>query len=96
MTARMLFGEYYVTEVNNIYYYSAPLVCAITTLDIDHSDMLGDTLTSIAWHKAGIIKRNSFAITSADQTAESIEIIAKRAADVGVSNVTHISNEINI
>ncbi len=33
-----------------------PEVCVITTLGLDHTDVLGDTLTQIATEKAGIIK----------------------------------------
>ena len=33
-----------------------PEVCAITTLGLDHTDVLGDTLAKIAAEKAGIIK----------------------------------------
>ena len=33
-----------------------PVVCGITSIGIDHTDVLGDTVESIAWHKAGIIK----------------------------------------
>ncbi|KAK6054267.1 Mur ligase family, glutamate ligase domain protein, partial [Cooperia oncophora] len=41
-----------------------PVVCGISTLDIDHTSILGSTLPSIAWHKAGILKNGSPAITS--------------------------------
>lgn len=34
----------------------APSVCAITSIGLDHCDMLGDTLEKIAAEKAGIIK----------------------------------------
>ena len=34
----------------------SPLVSAITTVDFDHTATLGNTLTEIGWHKAGIIK----------------------------------------
>ena len=33
-----------------------PVVCGITTLDIDHTQILGETIEQIAWHKAGIMK----------------------------------------
>jgi dihydrofolate synthase/folylpolyglutamate synthase len=33
-----------------------PLVSVITPLDLEHTDVLGDTLEKIAWEKAGIIK----------------------------------------
>ncbi|MDP6977205.1 MAG: folylpolyglutamate synthase/dihydrofolate synthase family protein [Myxococcota bacterium] len=34
-----------------------PRVCAITTIELEHTDKLGDTIAKIAWEKAGIIKR---------------------------------------
>lgn len=33
-----------------------PVVCGITTLDYDHTGILGDTIEQIAWQKAGIMK----------------------------------------
>lgn len=36
----------------------APLVSAITTIDLEHTRYLGDTLEKIAFEKAGIIKEN--------------------------------------
>ena len=44
-------GRYDATNV-----YTAPTACAITTLDLDHTRVLGDTLEKIAWEKGGIIK----------------------------------------
>ena len=36
--------------------YSNPVVCAVSSLGYDHTDILGDTLEQIAWQKAGICK----------------------------------------
>jgi folylpolyglutamate synthase len=36
---------------------AAPAVCGITTIDLDHMEVLGDTLEKIAYEKAGICKR---------------------------------------
>jgi len=33
-----------------------PVVCGITTLDLDHTDILGETICHIAWQKSGIFK----------------------------------------
>ena len=33
-----------------------PVVCGITSLGYDHTDILGPTLSDIAWHKGGICK----------------------------------------
>lgn len=37
----------------------APEVCVITTISLDHTDRLGNTIAEIAYQKAGIIKPNS-------------------------------------
>ena len=34
----------------------SPKVVGVTSLDLDHTQLLGDTLEQIAWHKAGIFK----------------------------------------
>lgn len=39
-----------------LFFYRNPIVCGVTSLGIDHTGMLGDTLDKIAWHKAGIFK----------------------------------------
>ena len=37
-------------------------ISVITNIDLDHTDKLGDTLESIAWHKAGIMKPGKTAV----------------------------------
>lgn len=44
-----------------------PLVSVITNVAFDHMDYLGDTLESIAYEKAGIIKQHGVCITAAKQ-----------------------------
>lgn len=39
------------------------LVSVITSVSYDHTDVLGDTITSIAKHKSGIIKENSACVS---------------------------------
>jgi dihydrofolate synthase/folylpolyglutamate synthase len=51
-----------------------PEVCAITTLGLDHTDVLGGTLAEIAAEKAGIIK-SGVPVVSARQEAEAAEVI---------------------
>ena len=36
----------------------SPIVCGITSISMDHTDILGDTIEKIAMEKAGIIKNN--------------------------------------
>ncbi|VDD96029.1 unnamed protein product [Enterobius vermicularis] len=49
-----------------------PVVCGVTTLDFDHTRLLGSTLKEIAWQKGGIFKPNSVAVV-ADQSEETLE-----------------------
>ena len=50
--------------------------CAITSLSLDHTDVLGDTIEEIATEKAGIIKEGSPVIT-APQCPSALKIIEK-------------------
>ncbi len=55
-----------------------PLVCAITSISLDHTATLGDTIAKIAFEKAGIIKE-SVPVIVAPQTDEAMNVIAKIA-----------------
>ena len=57
-------------------------VAVITPIDIDHVSYLGDTAYAIAEEKAGIIKAAS-RVVSAAQSPDVLEVLARRAADVG-------------
>ncbi len=39
--------------------FDKPLLCVLTRISEDHKEFLGDTIESIAAHKAGIIKKNT-------------------------------------
>ncbi|MHA6555158.1 dihydrofolate synthase, partial [Corynebacterium pyruviciproducens] len=39
----------------------------ITPIDLDHTDLLGDTLEDIASEKAGIIKQDAIVVSSVQQ-----------------------------
>lgn len=58
----------------------APAVTTITTIDYDHQQYLGDTLTSIAHEKAGILKRGVLGIVGVqpDEARSEIEHVAER------------------
>lgn len=51
-----------------------PAVSVITTLDFEHTAVLGSTLAEIACNKAGIIKRNR-PVVVANQPREALEVI---------------------
>src|SRR5439155_21660999 len=57
-------------------------VAAITNVDWDHMEYLGDTLPAIAREKAAIVKRGDLAVTGA--VGEAFGVIARRARRLGV------------
>ncbi|MBQ6819365.1 MAG: bifunctional folylpolyglutamate synthase/dihydrofolate synthase [Clostridia bacterium] len=57
-----------------------PLVTAITSVGLDHTDLLGDTLEQIAAEKCGIIKQNVPVVLSPDQPPQVIAVAMERAA----------------
>lgn len=60
-----------------------PLVSVITSISLDHTHILGDTVARIARDKAGIIKPGSRAVT-APQPSSALEAIRLQAWAVGV------------
>ena len=60
----------------------APRLSVITTIDYDHQQYLGETLTQIAHEKAGILKRGVPAVIAAqpDEARAEIERVASRLA----------------
>lgn len=58
----------------------APQVCAITSISLDHTATLGDTIAQIAYEKAGIIKPN-IPVIVAPQPAEAMSVIRRIAAE---------------
>ncbi|KAL8620150.1 hypothetical protein ACOMHN_067000 [Nucella lapillus] len=55
-------GQYDATN-----FVSRPLVCGITSMHVEHTDILGNTIEEIAWHKAGIMKSDVPLVTMAHQ-----------------------------
>ena len=64
-----------------------PAVCAITSLSYDHVELLGHTLSLIAWEKAGIIKAG-VPVVSAPQEDEAMVVIERVCQDTGARLVT--------
>ncbi len=76
-----------------------PLLTIITSISLDHTEILGDTLAKIAAEKAGIIKPGVPLIYCADE-AEACEVITKTAKEnkspyigIGRKNCRWIPNE---
>ena len=59
-------------------------VGVITPIDLDHTQLLGDTVGAIAKEKAGIIKPDSV-VVMASQPADAATELLRRAADVGAT-----------
>jgi dihydrofolate synthase / folylpolyglutamate synthase len=60
----------------------APAITAITPVDFDHQDYLGDTIEKIAAEKAGIIKPG-VPVVVGPQRDEALDVIVARAAELG-------------
>ncbi|KAK1412983.1 hypothetical protein QVD17_34646 [Tagetes erecta] len=60
-----------------------PVVCGITSLGFDHTEILGDTLGKIASHKAGIFKPKVPAFT-VPQLPEAMAVLKQRALELEV------------
>ena len=60
-----------------------PEVCVITSLSYDHTQVLGRTLSEIAYEKAGILKTGAVAVT-APQAPEAMTVVEETARSKGV------------
>ncbi|KAL7583384.1 hypothetical protein Lser_V15G44164 [Lactuca serriola] len=60
-----------------------PIVCGISSLGYDHTEILGDTLALIAGEKAGIFKKGVPAFT-VPQPDEAMEVLIEKASQLDV------------
>lgn len=67
-----------------------PIISLITSIGLDHTDMLGDTLPQIASEKAGIIKENVPVVISESQH-ETTDVFLKKAAEM--ASPIHFADE---
>tara|TARA_B100000700_G_C14787036_1_gene734023 strand:- start:84 stop:890 length:807 start_codon:yes stop_codon:yes gene_type:complete len=58
-----------------------PILSVITRIDMDHMELLGETIAQIAAEKAGIIREGVPVITLADQHPEALQVIDAHAQD---------------
>lgn len=58
-----------------------PLLCVITSIGLDHTEILGDTLTQIAAEKCGICKPGVRTVVSARQDPEVFETIRQHVVE---------------
>ncbi len=59
-----------------------PAVCCITTIELEHTEKLGDTLAAIAGEKAGIAKRGVPLVAGA-LPGEAARVVEERARELG-------------
>ncbi len=73
-----------------------PVLSIITTVDLDHCAILGDTPEKIARHKAGIIKPKRPVILSPFQYDEVIRIVREKAAETGSKLIIPASDDLKL
>ncbi len=71
-----------------------PVVSVITSVGIDHTNTLGNTIEEIAWHKAGIIKPGVPSVTAVTNPA-ALKIIEEEAVLQG-SVLTRVADPIEV
>ena len=69
-------GTYDATNV-----IQTPEVAIITSISLDHTEILGDTITKIAIEKAGIIKEKTDVVTYPLQEADAIAVLMQASAN---------------
>ncbi|SCU95944.1 LAMI_0F04522g1_1 [Lachancea mirantina] len=83
-------GEYDSTNI-----IEKPTACGVSLLGIDHTFMLGDTITEIAWNKGGIFKTGTKAFSITGQPSDGLRMLQERAEEKKTSlSVVPIFNEL--
>lgn len=72
-----------------------PLVAAVTSISLDHTDMLGETIVQIATEKAGIFKRGVPAVVG-DRKGGVARELASLAAAMGAFPVVEVAKEYDV
>ncbi len=62
-----------------------PEVCAVTSISLDHTKILGGTEEEIAFEKCGIIKRGSRVVGCCENSPEVNAVIERACADAGAA-----------
>lgn len=74
----------------------APLVSVITSISLDHTKILGDTLEKIAFEKSGIIKRNCDTLLYSEQDRGVTSLIEKVCLEKGSRLILSEHESINV
>ena len=69
-----------------------PRVATVTSIGLDHTDLLGDTLDAIAGEKAGIFKSGAPAVIG-ESTAEIRQLLERGAEEAGAHPVITVDRE---
>ena len=83
----------------------SPLECIFMSISLDHTEMLGNTVTEIAKEKSGIIKKGSAVISYPDsgesfgyipQTKEAVDVITSKCDEVGCELILPDTDKLSI
>lgn len=78
------------TDSTNVFPH--PVATGITSIGLDHVNVLGHTVEEIAWHKAGIFKGGSLA-GSVPQDDPVLQVLRKRAEERHVAGDLQVIND---
>jgi dihydrofolate synthase/folylpolyglutamate synthase len=73
-----------------------PIVSVITSISLDHTEILGDTVAKIAFEKCGIIKSGGITVAAPEQPLEALEVIKRSCAERGNTLVTPNFNAVKL
>jgi len=78
-------GEYDCTNI-----IQNPVVTGITALGLDHTNILGNTIAEIAWHKAGIMKAGTPTYIDGNQHSDALKVISARSRELSASSLAQV------
>jgi len=69
-----------------------PVVAGITALGLDHTSLLGNSISDIAWHKSGIMKQGVQTFIDGNQQDEALRVLHDRSIelDSNLAKVPHL------
>ncbi|KAI9777976.1 MAG: hypothetical protein M1816_004374 [Peltula sp. TS41687] len=72
--------------------FQNPIATGITTIGLDHVEILGNSIEAIAWHKSGIFKPGCLAFT-VEQDEAVLKVLRERAEEKGVAGPLEVVTE---
>ncbi|MBE7029925.1 MAG: bifunctional folylpolyglutamate synthase/dihydrofolate synthase [Ruminococcaceae bacterium] len=73
-----------------------PRLCVITSIGLDHTQYLGDTLAQIAFEKAGILKKGAPVVIYPHMDARAEQVIRTRAEELECSLIVPDKDAVNV